>query len=288
MNTEEGLGKLPISVVVAAKNSEETLEECLSSLQRNNPAEIIVVNDGSTDRTAEMAARYTEKVYSHKWKGIGYSKQFGAEQATQEYVVYVDSDRVLADNALGTLLAEFKASDCVNIGAQPLLPAGATTYWQRAIQRLADLVRLLGQRPVRTAYCSIGIFRRDTILKYKFDPVFTRGEDAEIGWRLTRDGHKLGMSSLVAYGYYRADLRTIMRVEYRNGWGKALLVWKHGPLNPRAWPPLLMAYLCVQSIIKRKSSGLIAFLIVVGTMQTVGMVTGLFDVRGFVRVRRGR
>lgn len=280
--------KLPISVVVAAKNSEETLDECLSSIQRNNLAEIIVVNDGSTDRTAKIAARYTKQVYSHEWKGIAYSKQFGAEQATQEYIVYIDSDRVLADNALGTLLAEFKASNCVNLGALPLLPAGATTYWQRAIQQLADLVRLLGQRRVRNAYCSIGIFRRDTILKYGFDPVFARGEDADLGWRLTRDGHKLGMSSLVAYGYYRADLRAIMRVEYKNGRGKALLVWKHGPLNPRAWPPLVIAYLCVQSIIKRKSSGLIPFLIVAGTIQTVGMVTGLFDVRGFVRVRRGR
>jgi glycosyltransferase involved in cell wall biosynthesis len=247
-----------------------------------------MVNDGSADRTAEIAKQYTEKVYSHELKGIGYSWQFGAEQTTQEYIVYIDSDRMLTDNALDTLLAELKASDCVNLGALPLRPTGVCNCWQRAIQKYADLIGLLGQRAVHTAYCSIGILRRDTILKYRFDPLFFRCADADLSLRLTRDGYQIGLSSAITYGHYRADLRTIIQVQYSNVRARALLACKHGLLKTRLLPQLAFDYICVQSIIKRKSSGLIPFLIVVGIMQTVGMVTGLFDVRGFVRVHRGR
>ena len=58
------MGVLPISVIVPAKNAESTIEECLISVQRNNPAEIIVVDGNSSDRTVEIARRYTEEIYS--------------------------------------------------------------------------------------------------------------------------------------------------------------------------------------------------------------------------------
>lgn len=61
------LENLPISVVIAAKNAERTIKECLDSVQRNNPAEIIIVYGVSTDRTVEIAQRYTNRIYFDKW-----------------------------------------------------------------------------------------------------------------------------------------------------------------------------------------------------------------------------
>ena len=83
---------LPISVIIIAKNAERTIEECLSAVKKSNPAEIIVVDGNSTDRTVEIARRYTEHIYPDEGKGIGYARQLGAEMASQEYIAYVDSD----------------------------------------------------------------------------------------------------------------------------------------------------------------------------------------------------
>ena len=47
---------MPISVIIAAKNAESTIEECLDSVRRNNPAEIIVVDGNSSDKTVKIAA----------------------------------------------------------------------------------------------------------------------------------------------------------------------------------------------------------------------------------------
>jgi len=46
---------LPISVIIVAKNAESTIEECLDSVRRNNPAEIIVVDGLSTDKTVSLS-----------------------------------------------------------------------------------------------------------------------------------------------------------------------------------------------------------------------------------------
>jgi len=56
------LGGLPVSVVVISKNSGQTIGECLESVARNRPSEVIVVDGGSTDSTLEIAARYRERI----------------------------------------------------------------------------------------------------------------------------------------------------------------------------------------------------------------------------------
>ena len=87
--------KLPISVIIVAKNAEATIAECMSAVQKNKPFEIIVIDGNSTDRTIEISRRYTERIYSDEDKGLGYARQLGAEMANQEYIAYVDSYVIL-------------------------------------------------------------------------------------------------------------------------------------------------------------------------------------------------
>lgn len=57
---------IPVSVCMIAKNEEQYIEQCLRRLLRYN-MEIIVVDTGSTDRTKEIAARYTDKLFEFEW-----------------------------------------------------------------------------------------------------------------------------------------------------------------------------------------------------------------------------
>lgn len=84
-----------VSVIIPCKQAERTLDLCLSSLCRQTePAlEIILVNDGSTDRTAEIAARYPVKILNTSGgTGAGAARKTGAEVAQGEILAFIDSD----------------------------------------------------------------------------------------------------------------------------------------------------------------------------------------------------
>jgi len=87
-----------ISVIITTKNEEKNIENCLKSIKEQmypqDQIEIIVVDNQSIDKTKEIASRYTDKVFD---KGPERSAQrnFGVEQSTGEYFLYLDADMIL-------------------------------------------------------------------------------------------------------------------------------------------------------------------------------------------------
>jgi CDP-glycerol glycerophosphotransferase len=100
-----------ISVVVPVYNVEEYLDECLTSLLRQTvkDLEILVVDDGSTDSSAQIARGYAERddrirVITRPNGGLGAARNTGIEAATGEYLAFLDSDDVLPPTAYELLL----------------------------------------------------------------------------------------------------------------------------------------------------------------------------------------
>lgn len=87
-----------ISVIITTKNEEKNIENCLKSIQSQSypqdQLEIIVVDNGSTDKTKEIALSYTDKVFD---KGPERSAQrnFGVERSNGEFFMYLDADMIL-------------------------------------------------------------------------------------------------------------------------------------------------------------------------------------------------
>ncbi len=83
-----------LSIVMPAKNEAINLQKLLPVLQATLPgAEIIVVNDGSTDDTVSLCSKLGVKVVSHQYsKGNGASIKTGARNATRDTVVFMDGD----------------------------------------------------------------------------------------------------------------------------------------------------------------------------------------------------
>src|SRR5689334_14803837 len=81
---------MKISATIITLNEEENLAEALSSLDWAD--EIIVVDSESTDRTVEIARRFTNRVITQKWLGYAAQKNFATEQAAYDWVFNLDAD----------------------------------------------------------------------------------------------------------------------------------------------------------------------------------------------------
>lgn len=87
-----------ISVIIITLNEERNITACLESVTWAD--EIIVLDSGSTDRTVELARRFTQSVHNVEWKGYGSTRNIGLDRATGEWVLWLDADeRVPADLA---------------------------------------------------------------------------------------------------------------------------------------------------------------------------------------------
>lgn len=84
-----------ISLCMIVKNEEKVLARCLESLS-GLMDEIIIVDTGSTDRTKEIAAHYTDKIYDFEWvQDFAAARNFAFSKANMEYIYSADADEVL-------------------------------------------------------------------------------------------------------------------------------------------------------------------------------------------------
>lgn len=84
-----------ISLCMIVKNEENYLSRCLDSV-KGLVSEIIIVDTGSTDRTIEIARRYTDKIYGIKWENdFSKARNFSLEKATQKWILRLDADEYL-------------------------------------------------------------------------------------------------------------------------------------------------------------------------------------------------
>lgn len=82
----------PVSVCIIAKNEEKNIERCLSSLAPYD-FEIVLVDTGSTDRTKELAAKYTDKIYDFTWcDDFAAARNFSLEKASNSFIFMLDCD----------------------------------------------------------------------------------------------------------------------------------------------------------------------------------------------------
>lgn len=86
---------MKLSGVVIAKNEENNIERCLSSLSFCD--EIIVVDSYSTDKTVELAKKHTSKVFTKNWSGYVDQKNYAVGLASSEWILSLDADEQVSE-----------------------------------------------------------------------------------------------------------------------------------------------------------------------------------------------
>jgi glycosyltransferase involved in cell wall biosynthesis len=109
-----------LSIVLPAKNEAESIAEVVSLLRDHYPAaEIIVVNDGSDDRTAELALQAGARVVSHPYSmGNGAAIKRGGREATGDILIFMDADGQHRAGEVQRLLAAIEQGYDMAVGAR--------------------------------------------------------------------------------------------------------------------------------------------------------------------------
>lgn len=136
-----------VSVIVPARDEEPTLPILLRSLQGacSGPVEVIVVDDGSTDATAELAVRagagvLTAGALPAGWLGKPWACQRGADAAAGDVLVFLDADVELAPGALDRVLGELD----VRGGLVSVQPYHLTERWYEEMSAYFNAVSVMG------------------------------------------------------------------------------------------------------------------------------------------------
>jgi len=226
-----------VSVVVCAYDAERTMKSCLESLEklRYPDFEVIVVNDGSKDRTLEIAESFPFcRVISQANKGLSVARNVGAEQAAGEIVAYTDSDCVVDPDWLTYLVAKMEAAKLQACGG-PNFPPHEDNMAAAAVAVSPGgptHVLLSDDVAEHIAGCNMA-FRRDTLLRLGgFDPVFrSAGDDIDICWRFQDAGYTIGFAPAAMVWHFRRN--TIgAYIGQQRGYGKAeALVYSKHPFR---------------------------------------------------------
>jgi glycosyltransferase involved in cell wall biosynthesis len=134
---------LTYSVVIPAFNEESFLPRTLEILLEAMAAieatgEVVVVDNNSTDRTAQLAESFGAKVVFEKINQISRARNTGARHAAAQQLIFLDADTLISEKLLRTALGNLQRSDCSGGGAtvaadRPLKPLhrNALKFWNR-------------------------------------------------------------------------------------------------------------------------------------------------------------
>lgn len=224
----------PVSVVVCAYNAGETLDDCLASLSAvTYPRfEVVLVDDGSTDTTATIAARFPAvKVVRVPNGGLAAARNVGLAHATGDIVAYTDADVRVDPDWLTYLVQPLLASAVAGSGGPNVVPAddpwvahavarapGGPTHVMLD-DRIAEHVPGCNMAFRRTALEAIG----------GFNPVYLRaGDDVDICWRLQAHGHTIGFApAALVWHHHRTSVAAYWRQQAGYGEGETWLEAHH-------------------------------------------------------------
>lgn len=223
-----------ISVVVCAYNAERTMAPCLESLRQLNypDCELIVVDDGSTDRTAEIARRHPEaRLIQHENRGLSAARNTGIAAASGELIAFTDSDCVADPDWLTYLAWSFTDPSLAAVGGPNLPPAEE--------ERTAACVAAAPGGPTHVLLddvtaehipgCNMA-FRAEALRGIGgFDPLFrSAGDDVDLCWRLQDAGLRIGFSPAAMVWHFRRNtVRAYLAQQRGYGAAEALLAHKH-------------------------------------------------------------
>jgi glycosyltransferase involved in cell wall biosynthesis len=210
--------KPTISVIIPAHNEEAYIHQCLGSIiSQDYPAdliEIIVVDNNSTDSTADVTKSFPRVRYFFKKDGpVGAIRNFGVSQSEGEYLAFIDGDCIAQENWLTTALLLLRTSSQLVVGGKCQTSSDASwieTDWILGVsEQKTEKLDLLGASIIisRTSFQDVA----------GFDETVTSGEDTRLTKKLRTKGYKVEINQSVNV-VHLGNAKTVTDFVRRQAW----------------------------------------------------------------------
>ncbi len=219
-----------VSVVVPAHNAADTIANCIHALQKqkfSSPFEFIVVDDGSTDNTAELAETLGARVIRHEEKrGAAAARNSGIKASRGELICFTDADCIPKENWIQQIILPFQ--DPVIIGAKGAYATNQNEIVARFVQieyeDKYDL--LLTQDRINFIDTYSAAYRRQALLANDgFDEQNLYLEDQELSFRLAARGYEMVFQpQAIVFHLHSDSLSAYFRKKFLIGYWKAQII----------------------------------------------------------------
>ncbi|MFQ5408265.1 MAG: glycosyltransferase family 2 protein, partial [Anaerolineales bacterium] len=208
-----------ISVIIPVHNGGAQFRECLTALTRSTPPphELIVVDDGSTDGSADLAAQHGARVLRTARPGGGpaVARNLAAQAATGDVLFFCDADVAVRPDTLARIAAAFETDPDLTalFGSYDDAPSdpGLISQYKNLFHHY---VHQHGAEDASTFWSGCGAIRRDAFLaaggfspRYRLPSI----EDIELGYTLKRAGHRIRLDKALQVKHLkRWTLRSLL------------------------------------------------------------------------------
>ena len=235
-----------VSIIVCSYNGAKTLADCLNSLGKLNYPnyEVILVDDGSTDDTAYIAAQFPNVHYIHQTNhGLSHARNVGAAAAKGEVFAYTDSDCMADPDWLYYLIGTLTSGGYAGVGGPNVSPPAqnAAQACVAAAPGGPNHVLLTDVVAEHIPGCNMAFYRWAFENVGGFDPEYRKaGDDVDFCWRLQQAGFVIAFSpSAIVWHHRRFTLGAFLKQQQGYGEAESLLRFKHliffGPTGTAKW-----------------------------------------------------
>jgi glycosyltransferase involved in cell wall biosynthesis len=232
-----GAGKqIDFSVVVPVYNSERTLRFCLEALANQTipkeKFEVIVVDDGSTDSTSEIARKFDVRYIFQKNQGPASARNFGADAAAGDIILFTDSDCIPDSDWLEEMVRPFSDKKVVAVkGAYKTRQTELVArFAQMEFEDRYDMLKKSTSIDMIATYSAA--FRKDVFKRMGgFDCRFpmASNEDTELSYRMANAGYKMVFNpDAVVFHFHPSTLARYLKLKFWRGFWR-MIVYRRYP-----------------------------------------------------------
>lgn len=225
------------SLIVPAYNASVTIERCLNSLENQSTPkevyEVILIDDGSTDRTSDIAKQFPIKYFWQKNQGPATARNKGAQEAKGEIILFTDADCVPENNWIEEMVKPFWDPKVMAVkGAYKTHQRTLTArFAQIEFEERFEMLKKAESIDMVDTY-SAG-YRKLIFLSFGgFDPSFpvANNEDTELSYKMSQAGHKMVFNpNAIVYHFNHPDsIKKYGRLKFWRGYWR-MVVYKRYP-----------------------------------------------------------
>lgn len=225
-----------VSIIVPIYNAEMFIRRCIDSIIRQTiqDIEVILVNDGSLDKSLSIMQEYAErdtriKIISQENKGVAAARNTGLRNATGEYFLYVDADDWLESNAIECLMTRMGENVDIVVCAFDYAETPENVWREKQVElEKWDNERQLYEFILHKRMAGMlwnKLIRRSITENITFNEKTGYGEDAEFLWNVLKKSRKMFVTNEVLY-HHVLEVTSISHKTYSEKKYSAIPMWE--------------------------------------------------------------